>query len=475
MRAITHEVAPGVTATCRMEGDTFEMEDQRAWSDASYKTYVRPLALPWPYRLESGAIDRQAVTLTFGGAAPETAAETGPAEITVGPATGEAMPRFGVLIAPEEAESALERIDHLRLLAPRFLLFHFDPLAGHGIEALTVFARIAEALPDAESGLEFVVPARGDLDRECEEAARQVREAGLRLDTLTVGPDIDRQSTPPGSEWPACPPLADIYAAACRAFPGVRLGGGMVSYFTELNRKRVPLDGLDFVTHATCPIVHAADDESVMQTLEALPFITRSTRAFIGDTPYRLGPTTIGMRQNPYGSRTMPNPENRRVPMAADDPRARGLFGAAWLTGYAARLEGAGIEAWCGAAFAGPRGVVAKGGKVTPAFHVARGLAEASGAPRLALASSARSRVDGFAYRDEDGHDILWIANLTADTQALRLAGRWTLSVLDEDSFEDAATGEWPTALPAATLIHLAPFATAQLLSLAPSGETQVA
>ena len=37
-----------------MEGDTFEMEDQRNWSDASYKTYVRPLALPWPYVLPAG-------------------------------------------------------------------------------------------------------------------------------------------------------------------------------------------------------------------------------------------------------------------------------------------------------------------------------------------------------------------------------------------------------------------------------------
>ncbi len=73
----------------------------------------------------------------------------------------------------------------------------------------------------------------------------------------------------------------------------------MLSYFTELNRKRVPLGELDFVTHATNPIVHAADDLSVMQTLEAIPFITRSTRAFVGDKPYRLGPTTIGMRQTP--------------------------------------------------------------------------------------------------------------------------------------------------------------------------------
>ena len=31
-------------------GDVFEMEDQRNWSDASFKTYSRPLALPFPYR-----------------------------------------------------------------------------------------------------------------------------------------------------------------------------------------------------------------------------------------------------------------------------------------------------------------------------------------------------------------------------------------------------------------------------------------
>ena len=47
IRALSHEVAPGLWATCRMEGDTFEMEDQRNRTDASYKTYVRPLALPW--------------------------------------------------------------------------------------------------------------------------------------------------------------------------------------------------------------------------------------------------------------------------------------------------------------------------------------------------------------------------------------------------------------------------------------------
>ena len=64
LRALTHAFAPGLAVTCRMEGDTFEMEDQRNWTDASYKTYVRPLALPWPYTLAAGERLRQRVALS---------------------------------------------------------------------------------------------------------------------------------------------------------------------------------------------------------------------------------------------------------------------------------------------------------------------------------------------------------------------------------------------------------------------------
>ena len=44
-----------------MEGDTFEMEDHRNWTDASFKTYVRPLALPWPYTPPAGQAVSQSV------------------------------------------------------------------------------------------------------------------------------------------------------------------------------------------------------------------------------------------------------------------------------------------------------------------------------------------------------------------------------------------------------------------------------
>ena len=77
IRALSHEVTPGTWVTCTMEGDTFEMEDQRNWSDASYKTYVRPLARPWPYTLPKGEKVPQAVRLAVTGKLPAASAGDG--------------------------------------------------------------------------------------------------------------------------------------------------------------------------------------------------------------------------------------------------------------------------------------------------------------------------------------------------------------------------------------------------------------
>jgi D-apionolactonase len=299
MRAITHTVRPGLTAQCRMEGDTFEMEDQRNWSDASYKTYVRPLALPWPYVLPAGKPQTQTVTLRFSG---RVAAVPAPRQdSTHRPALGETGPplsEIGVVVYPGDVPATADHLDRLKELAPQALLLHFDPTAGHGAAAIEAFARLCRAYL-AKVTLEFAVPCKENLDVEMAGLAALVRDASLTLDCLVVSPSVDRRSTPPGSKWPDCPPLEDVYAAARRAFPGLRLGGGMLSYFTELNRKRVPPAQLDFITHCTCPIVHASDDLSVMQSLAALEPITRSVRSIYEDKPYRIGPSTIAMRQNP--------------------------------------------------------------------------------------------------------------------------------------------------------------------------------
>ena len=45
---------PATASSIGFVGEVFEIEDQRNWTDASYKTYCRPLARPFPYRIEPG-------------------------------------------------------------------------------------------------------------------------------------------------------------------------------------------------------------------------------------------------------------------------------------------------------------------------------------------------------------------------------------------------------------------------------------
>jgi hypothetical protein len=410
IKALIHEQG-GLRVACRLEGDSFEMEDQRNWSDASYKTYIRPLARPWPYVVPAGSTDHQTVRVEIRGDATFARDSVEIVTIEVGGPI-DRMPQIGLVITPEQAHATLSSRAELKDCSVQDLLLSFEAQTGHGRAEMDALTRAVDGLPQRKT-LECVITAIGDLDAELGAIADHVARACLRLDAIAVYPAPDLQSTPPGSEWPECPPLEKIYAAARRAFPGLLLGGGMYSYFTELNRKRPPLEPLDFVSHATCPIVHAADDASVMQSLEAIPHILRSARAIIGGKAYRLGPVTIGMRQNPYGSRTMPNPGGKRIPMAMRDPRQDGRFAAAWTIGYAAATEGAALDTLTLGSLTGPLGVAGR-----PVCAAVAELARMAGSQRRACKSSAPGKVAAIAA---GGYAL--VANLTAEIQRVRLDG----------------------------------------------------
>ncbi|EPE94763.1 D-apionate lactonase [Rhizobium grahamii] len=431
MRAITHTAMQGVTAECRMEGDTFEMEDQRNWSDASYKTYVRPLALPWPYQIASGEIVCQKISLIMNDRRTVLpgVARRGSNAIKLEPgARSGTMPRIGLIITPEEAEATLRSKAILAEIGPQDLVFHFDPEVGHDEPALRNFAKIANAHP-GRSTLEIALACQRSPSTETAEIARQIDASGFAPDAIMISPSVDRQSTPPGSKWPECPPLEEVYAAAHAAFPGIQIGGGMLSYFTELNRKRVPASQLCFISHCTNPIVHAADDLSVIQTLEALPFITRSVRAIYGDLPYRIGPSTIPMRQNPYGSRTMENPSGRRIAMANRDPRHNGQFAEAFAFGYAARILDANLDSLALSALTGNFGLIAEQGEpaaegtLRPLANTVKLLSGLAGSIWRECHSPV-SKILAFVAQTTEG-PVLFVVNLAREA-----------SVVDLSSFE---------------------------------------
>jgi len=454
IRALTHEVMPGLKASVRMRGDTFEMEDHRNWSDASFKTYVRPLVLPWPYTLKAGETVKQSVALELSGAAPKPrkSALAGSVEVKVGAPNRHTMPSVGLGMPAEEIEAALAQLELLKLAAPRLLICQFDPREKHGRSELYGYRVLCEQA-GAQCELEIVVDSVDQYRRELSNVAGLVRDAGLKLAAVAVCPVGDLKSVLPGGPRPPAAPLADLYRAARDAFPGVRLGGGMFSFFTELNRKRPPAELLDFVHSGTCPIVHAADDRSVMETHEALPYQVATARSFIGKAPYRVGPSSIGCRDNPHGKTFTPNPNNERICLVKTDPRQRGLFGAAWTLGYLASFAPTGVEAVSLGAPTGPLGVIYRksdarqpyydalgGSAVYPAFHVIAGLTRAAGAKLVDVASSDDASVRCLAYRAK-GATLLWLANMTAEDQAVSIAhaGAEMFGVtLDETTFEPA-------------------------------------
>jgi len=449
LRAIRHAFAPRATVECRMEGDTYEMEDQRNWTDASYKTYVRPLARPWPYTLDAGMPLDQTVTLTVSSQQQPRADASDAISVRIEEHFGTA-PRLGLGLDADDAETALRHAETLAEVGASHLICHFDPRRGHDRGSLERSLKAATAL-GATPWLEAVVTEVEGFRAEIAALGKTVSELGSPFPVVLVSPAADMKCTLPGSVWPPCPEADLFYHAARLAFPDSKLGGGMFSYFTELNRKRPPLEDLDFVSFTTSALVHAGDDRSVTEGLESLPHIAKSVRAFIGDRPYAVGPSAIGMRDNPYGEAPMTNPNNIRQAMNGSDPRQRGLLGAAWNLAYFAHFARGGAEAIALGGGVGPFGLVYdqapypqpwfdQHGGLFPVFHVLRGLARLKGCRLRRVNVSAPREIQAIAASRESGEEI-WLANLMGEARRVNLHARSTagrISVLDAASFVTA-------------------------------------
>ena len=429
--------ANGVTAEIAFSGEVFEMEDQRNWSDASFKTYCRPLALPYPYRLAAGDTVTQRLEITLSGA-PETAPATSASPIS------ETVPGLDLALEPGWQSTS----PALKALGARATRLRLD---------LAQIPDLAPLLSSVQGALELELITDNDLatlDAQLETFARR----GLKPQAIAALPRAYLASYQPDAQWPAGATPTDAANALRRHFPGIPVIGGVLTNFTELNRHRAAAASGDILSHGTTAIVHAADDLSVLQTLEALPQIFASAHALAPETTYRLGLVSIGMRSNPYGSRLADNPHDRRVPMASADPRQRGLFGAAWMVGAVAATAGSAVESLALAAPAGPLGLLDDAGKPYPAFHAFRALARLSGHKRIALNFAAPL---ASVAAEIEGHAEAVIANLGPAPLPLSLPTETEIALLDHRP--DSA--DWLDTAPRVKTraLTLPPFATAML------------
>jgi len=406
VRILSSRVGPDVWADVAFEGETFETEDQRNWTDASYKTYGTPLDLPHPVWIAEGTTVSQAVTLTLRGPLPPAVAEPedGPVRFSLHAGQSVPLPGLGLgvahcgraLTAEETARLASLHLDHLRVDVTPSDPAHPARLRQASGEARAVGARLLVALRLSQD-------APSELARLCAIAA----ELGTPLRAWLVYFQGEKCVS------------EDSFQIARRALaagtPGVPIFGGTDAYFAELNRARPALSGADGVAYSVNPQAHAFDDESLMETPEAQSATASSARRLYGDLPVWVSPLTLRPRFNPDAGPDAPEGE----PPA--DARQRSLLAAAWTLASVKSLAEGGAAGLTYFETAGPRGLM-EAGSVFPVFYVLAWLGEFADGEVLPSASSRPGRVECLALRKK-GRQALLLANLTPEPQCVMLGG----------------------------------------------------
>ncbi|MEZ4660224.1 MAG: hypothetical protein R2911_21920 [Caldilineaceae bacterium] len=483
MAAVAHAVQPGVWAQVRFAGDIFEMEDQRNWTDASYKTYGTPLRLPFPAEVTAGTKIAQTVTIGLidgpqaaGAQAAVDAAES--IKFTIGQARTK-LPRIGLGVASHGQLLSSQEITRLQALKLSHL--RVDLRLGEADTA----AALRRAMDEANElgvALEVALHLTDNGEAELQGLAELVKEMQPPVATWLVFHVNEKVTT---ARW-----IQLVRQVLAPVGADAHIGGGTNIYFTELNSRRPDADALaaaDLMNWSVNPQVHAFDNASLVETVAAQAVTATSARQFCGDRQLSVSPITLAPRFNPNATGPAPEPAPGELPPPVD-PRQMSLFGAGWTLGSLKCLAETGaLDSVTYFETTGWRGVmeIAAGsplpdkfasipGGVFPLYHLLADVGEFAGTEVVRSQSSQPLHVDGLVLTKE-GRTRVLLANFTAQSRQVTvsgLAGAVELRRLDAANAEAAmreperfraGVGERLAAAEGRLQFELPPFAVARL------------
>ncbi|MGI8559193.1 MAG: hypothetical protein ACR2ND_12980 [Solirubrobacteraceae bacterium] len=465
-------LASGLQVHMVFEGDLFEIEDQRNWTDASFKTYCTPLKLGYPFDASAGQRFSQKLTIHVSGRAAGTSAGADLPRVTFDIDGGRPMPPIGLgLPRAVERHSAAET-GLLARAHPSHLRVDLDLTRNGWIARLAAAADTAGAL-----GCPLEVAAFAESDGQLDLLITELgARPSARLLVFTGGQQVSS-------------PEMTAHARHVCAERGLRLPviGGTDGWFAELNRDRPGTSTMDGLVYSITPQVHTFDEESIAQSLEAQPDTVRTAIEFAGGLPISVGPVTLRPR-DPIEAEP-PSDSVSSLPFSVD-PRQSSLFAAAWTVGSISALAQAGAGSLTYYETVGCRGIIPGDAPLPPpelfaaappggayaVFHVFADVLELGPQTKvLRCELGDPSELAALALRTDDRLRIL-IANLTPVPLTVTLdpvrAVEIGIRMLDETTAlealvdplayrEQAATPLTSTEL--AAPLELAPFAVARL------------
>ena len=240
-------------------GDLFEIEDQRNWTDASFKTYCTPLAVPFPRRIESGqrVCQRVAVSVDADTNRPTRPARSSSGEgrqLLLEPSVG-TVPPIGVTVTRSAGAE-----DVAAELAPGLvrLVLSLDALDEDDVANAHALAEAARAPLD----IALMIPRGSESS-----LPRLASLAGLPSNNVVVLQNHADVTDPA------------LVRAVSALWPRLRTGGGTDRHFVDLNRNRPPADW-SVVGWPLNPQAHASDERSIIQTADVHSDLVRTARSF---------------------------------------------------------------------------------------------------------------------------------------------------------------------------------------------------
>jgi hypothetical protein len=472
--SLTISQRSGVEARFDFEGDLFEMEDQRNWTDGSFKTYCTPLSLGYPHTARAGQSFTQRVSIGARGRPSGSDNATDGVYVSVGKPVHKKLPQIGLGIASHDA--AISEAD--RVLLGRLALDHLRlDLHLSNPDAATRLKRAVEECGALGCSLELALFFTDEVDGELQRLASSL-PVPVAVSRVLVFHEIE-QTTPKEL-------IQRVRDRLVARLAGVAIGGGTNLDFAELNRARVNPQDFDTVVYSINPQVHASDEISLVENLEAQRDTVTTARSFSGELPLVVSPVTLKPRFNPYAVEPEAAPSVGKMPSAVD-PRQMSLFAAVWTLASIKQLAEAGATSVTYFETTGWRGIKEKDtgsenpelflsspGMVFPVYHVFADIAGLKQGGLIECSSTNPLRVQALALGTANSVHLL-IANLRPEAERCSIDGlrgqRVAVRSLDEHTARQAmieplefrAQQTWiPLAGPTLTLT-LAPYSVTSI------------
>ena len=349
---LSYEMFDSIALNIRFDGIHFEMEDQRNWGDASYKIYSGSLLDPFPYKENKNSAFHQEIEITVREKNNSLETISNQNIIPLNIQEEYAMPKIGIKVDNETNGIDIVNVD---------FVYH-----------LVDFERNTESKPKFNN-LPIYLVALIDHTKKVKDIVKDIKDYILSnkisVDKILICPKIYLNSFQPAGEWPSVPKLGDYYKEAKIQLPDVHIFSGMVTNFTELNRKK-PDGKFDGINFSFTPIVHDASDYGVLDTPNSLKYILHSVNNFSKDTPIHIGPMTLGMHFNPYGEKLAANIDQVRLEMTDFDPRHDSLIGLNWTIAVFAETLSKNTKFITIASLKGVHGILTESNQKRPLFYL---------------------------------------------------------------------------------------------------------